>query len=163
MFWRHIKGWPHCDMEPSLSLVSIIDDMIGMFAYAFSCSIAPPSVTVGITICILPEELTTEWDKQLFGGQMITNVASLLASNDGWKCRTWFHLFILSTDDILGNVPGLFTGPITLSITCMVSDVLVSFILQFNIQIMNRCFRLHQMGMTACHLWQDIKDRKSVV
>ena len=75
-------------MEPSLPLVSIISGIIGMHAYHYPCSTASPSVTVGVSVCILPEELTPEWEKQLFGDKMVTSVANLLASNSGWKCRT---------------------------------------------------------------------------
>jgi len=75
-----------------------------------SCSAALPATSVGIAVYTLPEVLDPEWDKQLLGAQVVINVATLLEFSNMWQC----------------NVPGLSTGPATLSITWEACDGLVS-------------------------------------
>ena len=47
---------------------------------------------VGVAIWTLPGELTPEWDKGPLGDQIVTDVASLLQSGDGWQCRSHIYL-----------------------------------------------------------------------
>jgi len=73
---------------------------------------ATPSMDVGVAVCILPEELTSEWDKQPLGDRMVANVASLLDSGNVWQC----------------NISGLSPASATLTIACMATDILVNFV-----------------------------------
>lgn len=92
-------------------------------------SSAHPTTSVHITICILPDELTLEWDKQLLGDHMVTDVASLLESGNAWKCIFYFHDYGVIVENGLGKVPRLSGSHATLSIMCKASDVLVSSML----------------------------------
>ena len=125
MLWEPIRGWFDNNMEPSFSLVSISVNLVTMFAY-YSYSSAPLSATVGVAIYILPEELTSEWDKQPLGDQMVIDVASILESRDTWQCKSHLNISDTIIDRALGNVPGLSAGPATLSIICKANDTLVS-------------------------------------
>ena len=96
MLWRNIRGWSISDVEPPLSLVSVTtlqQYFIAMivdpfFLIPFPYSAAPPSMTVGVAICTLPK-LTTGWDKNPLGDQLVTDLATLLESGNEWQCR--FH------------------------------------------------------------------------
>ena len=74
-------------MEPSLSLVGIIVETV-ILAHPDCYSSAPPSTSVQIAIWILPKELTLEWDKQPLGDQIVTDVASLLKSDNTLQCKS---------------------------------------------------------------------------
>ena len=55
-------------------------------------STAPPPTAVRVSVWTLPEELTPTWEKQPLGDQIVTDVASLLESSNGWQCRLCFDL-----------------------------------------------------------------------
>ena len=133
MFWKTIRGWSDSNMEPSLSLVSIIVYFITIVIDSSLHSTASPSTSVRVAICTLPEELTPKWDKESLGDQMVTNMASLLKSDNGWQSKSHSNLFDSTVDDVLGNVPGLHNDLATLSMTCRACDVLVSSMLQFSL------------------------------
>lgn len=76
-------------MEPSLPLVSVIAYSAAMVVHTSLYSTASPSTIVRVTMYILPE-FTPRWDKQPFGNQMITDVASLLESGNKWECKFLF-------------------------------------------------------------------------
>ena len=78
-----------------------------------------------IAIFNLPEELTPQWDKQPLGDQVVINVVGLLESGNTWHCKYYIYLHDSDAHIISGDVPGLSAA--TLSLTCRVSDVLVSF------------------------------------
>ncbi|KAG9312064.1 hypothetical protein JVU11DRAFT_7345 [Chiua virens] len=71
---------------------------------------APSSAEVTIAICALPKKFTPTWDKQPMGQDIVTNVTNLLDSGNVWIC----------------NVPRLYDGPTTLSMTCRASAVLIA-------------------------------------
>ena len=79
-------------MEPSLPLVNTTPSSVAILVDPYPHSTAPPTTAVGVAIWTLPEDLTPQWDKQPIGDQMVTNIASLLESGNGWQCR--FHLFL---------------------------------------------------------------------
>ena len=54
-------------------------------------STAPPSTTIEVTICILPKELTSEWDKKPLGYQIVMTIAGLLKSENAWQCKTLLY------------------------------------------------------------------------
>ena len=122
-------------MEPSLSLVSVIVYFISIVVDSFLRSTVPPSTSVRVGICTFPEELTPKWDKEPLGDQMVTNIASLLKSGNGWQCKSHFNLFDSSADNVLGNVPRLHNDLATLSMTCRACGVLVSSMLQFSLHM----------------------------
>ena len=134
MFWKTIRGWSDSNMEPSLSLVSFTTYFLWLLIH-FLHSTAPPSTTIVVAVCALPEELTPEWKKQPLGDHMVTNVASLLESGNKWKCKSHFYFFDSSVDSVQGNVPGLSVGPGTLSMTSRACDVLVNSMLQFSLHM----------------------------
>ena len=63
-----------------------------MLAHYLPCSTNPLSTAVRVVICILPEKLTTEWEKQPLGDEVVTSVASLLECSNGWQCKSHFYL-----------------------------------------------------------------------
>lgn len=96
-------------------------------------SSASPSTPVVIAICTLPAEFSNDWNKTYLGDQIVTNVANLLKSSNGWKCNVYFYPFdsqIIKT--VPGNVLRLHKGPATLSMACRVSNELVSSMYKFH-------------------------------
>ena len=109
-------------------------------------SSAPPTTFVQIAIWIVPEELTLEWDKQPLGDQIVTDVASLLKSVNTWHCKFHVHLFYLTDNNIPGKVPWYPASLATLSITCRISDVLVSSMPQFSWFVIKHVFQIVSDG-----------------
>ena len=114
-------------MESSLSLVSIGRALHMCLLTPSPHSTAPFSAAVVIAIWTLPEELTPEWDKQPVGNQMVTDVDTMLESGNAWQCKHFLHLYDSGAEGMIGNVPGLQNNPVILSVSCMTSNVLVSF------------------------------------
>ena len=82
-------------MEPSLPLVRTTIYILDICNYHCSSppsSTVPSATMVGVAIWTLPGELTPEWDKGPLGDQIVTDVASLLQSGDGWQCRSHIYL-----------------------------------------------------------------------
>ena len=80
-----------------------------------------------IAIWTLPKELTPEWSKQPVSNQVVTDVNTLLESGNAWQCKFSLHLDDSGTEGMLGNVPGLQNDSAILSVSCMATNVLVSF------------------------------------
>lgn len=84
-------------------------------------------MAVGVSVFILPEELTPTWDKQPLCDQMAKSVSSLLDSGNEWQCEPHFQLSPCpNIDDTLVIVPRVSAGTATLSVKCITSNVLVS-------------------------------------
>ena len=148
MFWRTIRGWSHGDVEPSLSLVSGTTQFMAMCSFFLPHSTAPPSATVAVSICILPEELSSKWAKEPLGNQMVTTVASLLESGNSWQCKSLFNLLESHANSKTGNVPGVSNGAIV-TVSCRTTHLLVSSMWWFICIWLNMYFRFYQMSMTA--------------
>ena len=99
----------------------------------FSYSSAPLTAPVQITIWILPEELTLEWDKQLLGNQIITDVSSLLESSNTWEGMFPLYVSNMIGKNGTGDISGFSASSAKISIVSKKVDVLVSSILYVNL------------------------------